>query len=323
MTNHRPWLSVIMPTWNSAPFLPETLKSLLNQKEKAIEVIAIDDGSTDSTVRILENFSIEFPIHIVELRHTGNWVANTNLGLSMASGRYISFLHQDDIWMPGRLNRLKQLVTKHPEINFILHPSFFIDQKGNITGVLTCPLPKRPNSIPPDIVIPRLLIQNFISISAPCFKKSMINKIGKLDKDLWYSADWKFWLKLAYQEPLFYYPVPLSCMRVHASSLTVSGSTCVEAFKMQMETVLDQCLPQFSKCLADQQKIKRIATFSICINSVLAAIVWGKSFNLRELLILWKALRLKEWYDYINFSRIHERVLARIKSGLLNAVVKQ
>ena len=96
-----PWLSVIMPTYNGASYLSAALESIAIQLEKDIEVIVVDDGSTDRTISIIRAYTHRFPLRIVERNHSGNWVANTNMGLSLARGEYVSFLHQDDSpWLP-------------------------------------------------------------------------------------------------------------------------------------------------------------------------------------------------------------------------------
>ena len=98
-----PWLTVIIPTYNGAArYLPAALESIVAQDDPNIEVIAVDYGSTDATLTILDSFASRLPLTIIQ-RRVGNWVANTNLGLEHAHGEVACFLHQDDLWRPGRL----------------------------------------------------------------------------------------------------------------------------------------------------------------------------------------------------------------------------
>jgi len=305
------WLSVIMPTWNGSAFLRDALDSIAVQNEDDLEIIAVDDGSNDSTIEILECYSHELPIRLVRQAHTGNWVTNTNTGLSIATGEYISFLHQDDLWLPGRLKILRKMINKYPDVTLILHPSVFIDAVGRQIGIWRCPLSEDQKPILPSDIFPKLLVQNFISIPAPCFRRDAVKKTGLMDEQLWYTADWKFWLQLASAGKTLYYHKPLSAFRIHSSSQTVSGSANLLEFRQQMQTVLDQYLPLTAET-------KQLAEFSIEINTAMAAIARGQSFDFRQLLKKSLLMNPINWLKYISYSRIVERSLARIRAGFLN-----
>src|SRR4051812_48632691 len=92
-----PWLSVVIPTYNGERYLPATLESVKGQDLSGLELIAIDDGSSDSTVDILENYRDTLPLQIIRGARSGNWVKSTNRALSLAHGEYACFLHQDDL----------------------------------------------------------------------------------------------------------------------------------------------------------------------------------------------------------------------------------
>ena len=83
---HTPWLSVIMPTCNGAEYVSIALDSIDIQQDNNIEVIVLDDGSTDQTVSIVKGYANRFALRIIERKHTGNWVANTNIRLKSCEG---------------------------------------------------------------------------------------------------------------------------------------------------------------------------------------------------------------------------------------------
>src|SRR5689334_15914455 len=138
--NH-PWLSVIIPTYNGEHFLKFSLENIISQADSGIEIIAVDDGSTDSTTRILESYREKMPLNIFERGRIGSWVANTNYGLEKAKGEYVCFLHQDDLWLDGRLSTLKSMIGESRSAVMFLHPSWFIDSQGKRVGLWRCPLP--------------------------------------------------------------------------------------------------------------------------------------------------------------------------------------
>ena len=137
-----PWLSVVMPTYNGGAFLAAALESIRAQQAGGdFEVIAIDDGSEDGTVATLEAYSSRLPLRIVRRSRTGNWVASTNHGLAIARGEYACLLHQDDLWMHGRLRALRAELDAVPEATLVVHPSWFVDARGARLGRWRCPLP--------------------------------------------------------------------------------------------------------------------------------------------------------------------------------------
>jgi len=105
MINKAPLISVILPTFNSARFLPRSIKSVLNQSYKNLELIIIDDCSTDSSLKIVKNFSkIDKRIRFYATKkNSGSVAIPRNLGISKARGEYIAFLDSDDYWMLDKI----------------------------------------------------------------------------------------------------------------------------------------------------------------------------------------------------------------------------
>jgi glycosyltransferase involved in cell wall biosynthesis len=302
-----------MPTYNGAAYLCAALRSIVAQGDTAIEVIAVDDGSTDTTVPILKSFEARLPLTVVRRRHVGNWVASTNYGLSIAKGDYISFLHQDDLWMHDRLRVLKPVVAKNPLATMVLHPSWFIDTGGTRVGLWQCPLRGYGHDLDQDAVIERLLVQNFIAIPAPLFSRQAALGAGALDEDLWYTADWDLWLRLAAAGPTIYIPRALAAFRLHHESQTMRRSTHHADFRRQLEVVL-------SRHLTSRRPVRRsvrvAAYLSLKVNVMLAARARGERPALPPLLFEFLMLGPAGWYRYTRDSRIRERLMARIRIGL-------
>ena len=135
----QPWLSVVMPTFNGGRFLRAALDSIVSQNDAPIEIIAVDDGSTDDTLDILREYSARLPLSVVSRPHSGNWVAGTNVGLIRASGEWVCFLHQDDGWLPNRLARLHALTESFRDVVLFLHASRYVDSEGTCVGTWSSP----------------------------------------------------------------------------------------------------------------------------------------------------------------------------------------
>ena len=121
-----PWLSVVVCTYQGERFLRDALLSIEVQRADDIEIIAVDDGSTDGTCLILDEFSERLPLRRIDVEHSGNWIANTNRGISESCGDYICFLHQDDLWLPGRIDQLREATRQYPQVGFFINSSRFI-----------------------------------------------------------------------------------------------------------------------------------------------------------------------------------------------------
>jgi len=312
-----PWLSVIMPTYNGQRYLAAALDSLVEQGDDRFEVIAVDDGSTDGTLDILGQYARKMPLRVERRAHVGNWVANTNLGLALASGEYACVLHQDDCWLPGRLTTLSAMLDRAPDAVLALSPSRYIDQASRTLGIWRCPLPRHGRPLPPALVVERLLVQNFVSMPAPVFRRQAALELGGLSPDLWYTADWDLWLKLAAFGPTLYTPQPLSCFRVHGQSQTIRSSIAGDEFRRQLETVWPDHAGRWEAGGRElSSSARRAARFSIEVNVALAAAFHGRRGGLADLLLRGLCLGPRSWYRYLRDSRLLERVAARCRAGM-------
>ena len=312
----RPWLSVIVPTYNGESFLPNALNSILSQGDEQIEVIAVDDGSTDSTIQILESFSAKLTLRIITRGHVGNWAANTNYGLALAQGDFICFLHQDDHWLKDRIRILKPLLERNSATIMLLHPSWFIDSRGKYVGLWRCPLPGNESWLEPKVIIERLLVQNFISMPAPLFSRTAALSVGGLAEDLWYTADWDFWLKLAAAGKTSYIPRALSAFRIHPQSQTAQRSTRIDDFHRQLMVVLERHIRSYEAVYANKPAVTLAARFSVKANTILASHVHGQRPNFFSLLPEFLAMGPEGCYRFLRDSRISERMLPRIRIGM-------
>ena len=307
----QPWLSVIIPTYNGSKYLAAALNSIVVQQDNEVECVVIDDGSTDNTLEIVATYQNQLNIKLITKARQGNWVANTNHALAEAKGLYACFLHQDDLWLEGRLKNIKNAIAAYPQASLYLHDSVFIDDRGKPLGLWRCPMSAKRQALPAEVMMEKLLIQNFIAIPAPVFKREAALKVEGLNNELWYTADWDFWLKLAAIGNTCYIPQPLAAFRVHGDSQTIRRSSSVVEFRQQMRSVVDKHLtPKSTK------EVSKVAFFSTEVNTTLAAIVHGKSPNLLKLAGSFILLGPLGWRRYWQDSRIQERISARLKAKL-------
>ena len=294
-------ISIIMPTYNGERFVSCALESIRTQQDGNLEVIVVDDGSTDRTLEIVQNFAASLPIRLITPGRIGNWVSTTNLGLREANGEWVCFLHQDDFWMPGRIARLRREMGCG---NLIVHNAIFVGPSGEPLGNWTCPF--RGGSIPSEQFIDRLLVQNFIAIPSPLFRREAA--IDGLDESLWFSADWDLWLRLGAMGPVRFINEPLAAFRIHPESQTASRKIRGGEWEHQLNVVLKRHMS--ADC---RRSVQRAADASVAINAALSDKSRGEPLPWPHLLVGVAPMGPLSWYRYLRDSRILQRVRPRLK----------
>jgi len=320
--NNDLWLSVIIPSYNGQFTIGDALSNVQRQNNNGVEVVVVDDGSTDSTLEIVKSYSDSLNIKIIELEHSGNWVANTNRGIVSSSGKYICFLHQDDRWENDRLKIVHSILKDNPEVAMCFHPAWFIGPDGKHIRLWGCPFRVKDGieMVSPEILLQSLLVQNFITVSSPVFKKGNALKAGLLDESMIYTADWDFWLKMSQYGPIAYIPRPLTCFMVHPESQTERFSKNAEDVEKQLSCVLNRHFKRYVAGKKDKQRLWKIASYSVRLNVELMKWNSGRRINWIQLFWHFLVLGFGGWVRLIRYSRIIDRVLARlhVKYGYVN-----
>lgn len=112
VTYEKPWISVIIPVYNGARYLDQAIESVLAQTYRPIEIIVVDDGSTDESARVAQ----QFPVRYCFQQHSGPGAAR-NRGVEQARGEFLAFLDADDLWAPEKLMWQIATLAAHPELD--------------------------------------------------------------------------------------------------------------------------------------------------------------------------------------------------------------
>jgi GT2 family glycosyltransferase len=312
-----PWLTVAMTTYNARDYLATALDSVLAQGDDGVEVIAVDDASTDETRDILESYRSRLDLQVVAReKNTKNWMAGLNEGLRRARGEYVCFLQHDDYWLDGRLKKARAALAREPDAVMLLHAARFVDRYGARLGQWNCPLPSG-RSLEPEEVVERLLVQNFVAVQAPIFRRETALAVGGLDEALWYSSDWDFWLKLAAAGRTVYLAEALTAYRIHNHSMTWwRTDEQIAEQRRQLELVLDGHSAALEERRPIRPATRRAARYSIEVNTMLAAHAHRPGAPLIGLGAGFLRLRPSGWHRFLRDSRIIERVGARLRAGM-------
>ncbi len=217
-----PLVSVIIPTFNRGWILREAIDSVLDQDYQNVELIVVDDGSTDDTPAILSAYGEK----IVVLRQQNAGVsAARNSGIRAATGHLISFLDSDDLWLPQKLSCQVDF--------FCTHPTALICQTEEIwirNGIRVNP--KIRHKKPAGMIFEKSLALCLVSPSAVMLKKLLFEKVGVFDESLPACEDYDLWLRLSCQYPVFLIDHPLIVKRGgHADQL--SRTPGLDRFRIQ------------------------------------------------------------------------------------------
>lgn len=226
---NRPFFSVIIPTYNRADFIGQTITSVLNQDFDNFELIIVDDGSTDNTaeeVAKFENNRISY--YQKENAERG---AARNFGAEKARGEYLNFLDSDDLLYNDHLSTASNIIQSEKVSLFALH--YDLSVEGRIQSA---------DYIPSKKVINEALIKegNFLSCNA-VFIHNQIFKENKFSKNqvLAGSEDYELWLRLAARYSFNYYPIITSTIVFHEnrSVVSMSSSKMIKRKKLMLSTV--------------------------------------------------------------------------------------
>jgi hypothetical protein len=225
-------------------------------------------------------------------------------------------LHQDDLWLKGRVEDMRSAIAANGNAALLLNPSQIIDQNGRPLGIWRCPL-RSSRALSATRLAERLLVQNFIAIPAPIVRRDAWVATGGLDDTLWYTADWDLYLKLARQGDTVYRERVTTAFRIHSGSLTVQGSADADQFRDQMAQVIARHVD-----LAPAHKreaIRRRALASTAVNCALAQAMSGNAHLLAGAFVSLVRLGPVGIWQYVRDSRILDRALPRLRARLANS----
>lgn len=212
MNNHERLVSVILPVYNGAAFVAKTIDSVLDQTYPSIEIIAVDDGSTDDSVRVLAGYGSKITV----ISQTNQGVAAArNAGIRAAAGEFVAFLDQDDWWLPEKVARQVDLLRSDERIGLVHTEVIYYDEA--IQAELG---PENPN-VRPDLMTgdcyESLLLCNMINNSSVMVRRAALDRVGGVDGSICGNTvqDYDLWLRIAKDYHLGYIPERLTVFRLH------------------------------------------------------------------------------------------------------------
>lgn len=231
-----PLVTVIIPTYNYALFISNAIEAILSQTYAHWECIVVDDGSTDKTLELVNQYvSIDERIRYIQQKNAGPSAARNN-GLKNCNGKYIQFLDADDLIAPAKLSKQVQFLEENPQVDIIYSDVRYFQDDYPDQLLYSMSKPDRPwmpmvSGSGKAILIP-LLHQNIMVSNAPLLRRSVVEDVGFFDESLEAFEDWHYWLRCADSNKHFEFrdfEGTLALVRLHRSSTSQSGRRKITA----------------------------------------------------------------------------------------------
>jgi len=214
-------VSVILPMYNGAQFVSRAIESVLNQTYKELELIVVDDGSSDNSINVVQDYT-DARLKLFKKKNGGPASAR-NFGIQHCSGEYVALIDQDDLWYPKKLEKQIRLISQNSKLDMVYCDalSIYEDGSGPARKWSELHIPQAGK------VFIELYKGNFILSSSAIFRKFITNKIVLMDENRKFFGvdDYECWLRIALNSEIGYVPEILVERRLHKSNLSFRNKT--------------------------------------------------------------------------------------------------
>ena len=231
-----PKVSVIIPSYNSANYLPQAIESVISQTMQDFEIILVNDGSTDHTAEVVKRY-LGY-LRYVEQENYGPASAR-NKGILLAKGEYLAFLDADDLYLPDKLEIQSRYLDLYPDIDLVYSDGIRFKQRRDgreilmrmsVTGEVFTDI------LQPEDFVNRLIPRNGLQINLAMVRQNCVVSIGGFDENLSAFEDWDLCFRLSIRCRFAYLEGVVAKHRIRDGSL----STDMILNNMECENVMEK-----------------------------------------------------------------------------------
>lgn len=315
MENKLPLVSIVFTSYNHKEYLVTALESLINQTYSNIEIIIIDDCSTDGSQEVLSRYNSFKNVNIkLQSKNSGSYVKASNLGASYANGDYILFAQCDDFADERQIEILVNAIISNPNVGVVFSKSNLVNESGIKTAEdLFFRETKFKKHIKNNSLIKGVEMRSFLSFSCviPNLSAALINhdlfkEIGSFSEEFLVVADWELWLNLSEKCDFLYVNKALNNFRQH--STTIRSTIKLETQVLEIYSLFYSHIAKY-KLSSEEAFHFKSGAGSIWASYFLSnKVVWVRSF-----LSIHKSLRnLDKKHLYFLFVGIANKLLKTI-----------
>jgi len=223
-----PKVSVVIPAYNAIAYLPESVESAINQTFTDLEVLIIDDGSSDQTVEWASQIT-DPRVKLISQKNKGLSGAR-NTGIAHAQGEYVALLDADDIWEPTKLEKQVRCLEDDPAVGLVDTWAVLVDEQGKSTGEVI-------GSSTEGNVWQRLVEFQTVCCcgSTSLIRRSCFETVGVFDQDLRFFEDLDIFIRIAAHYSFAFVKEPLIRYRQHPNNMSKNCQGMLEAFRTIIE----------------------------------------------------------------------------------------
>lgn len=214
MNEIRPTVSIIIPTFNREKFIGAAIESILEQTYQDFEIIVVDDGSTDGTADIVKLFPTDKLKYIYQMNHGRSNARNH--ALKIATGRYITFLDSDDLYLPNKLELQVGYLDTHPDVGMVYTSAYCMDENGNSIN-------HRYDAEVSGWIYQEIAFFRPVTITLPTVmaRSEVFDKVGGFDEKMERFEDTDMWRRIAKTFLVDAIPIPTCNLRTHEGNALV------------------------------------------------------------------------------------------------------
>ncbi len=314
MVKNPPLVSIIIPAYNAEDYLAETLDSLISQSFDDLEIIVVDDGSTDGTKDVVEHYSSS--VKYVWQENSGGCSSPRNTGFEHSSGALVGFLDADDIAPPDRTQKFVDFFNRHKEVDVVFGDyrnfnSSGYDEESHFQrcAQLYCRLNGNRELVLADGA--RLMIEEgFVISGAFMVRRNRLEEVGLFDESLKAAEDFHLGVRMSKGANIGILNAVVMLRRLHDSNMTS------DIPRMSEYTI--QCLKSFLKMFADE-----ITRRSIRLNISKQYEIWSRYFSNKGEVFNTVKTGLSSWISSPSIAAFKTSIKFTIRSTLVKAGVHQ
>lgn len=218
-----PLVSVILPVYNGADFVGQTIESILGQTYQNIEIIIVDDASTDRSLEVIQSYQ-DPRIKVIACEKNRNVAYSGNIGFKAARGKYVALIGHDDLWKQDKLEKQVAFLEEHPSYSCCFTRMDVIDEDQKVCKGSFLYQVISETDRPAKAWIRKLFLEgNYFCAPSACIRKEMLDRVGYYRLALLQLQDYDLWLRLFLQGEVYIYPEKLTCYRQFTNKSNLSA----------------------------------------------------------------------------------------------------
>jgi glycosyltransferase involved in cell wall biosynthesis len=229
-----PQVSVIIPAYNGRAYIAQAIESVLGQSYTDLELLVVDDGSTDDTAAIIQSYGARLRYFC---KTNGGPGSARNAGIRHAQGEYIAFLDQDDLWLPNRLAEQVPMLQHDAQLGLVFSDALYqttANQQEHHSFAIDRPFSGH--------AFAQLFTNNFIPNLTVLVRKSCFDRLGLLDESgtMMITDDYNMWLRVAAHYPIAFVDKPLARYRWHEQNFSADRERALIDTMTALQDVLQR-----------------------------------------------------------------------------------